>query len=223
MSKWTISRKIAAGFLLVLLQSLSVGVYALWKTAQTSNKLNLISSEYLPENELAAQIEQGLLNARIHFIYFITIQKAGSLGKGWERLQNTEQQLLKLRQLVARSATFRPIRADVDQLCRDFNSYKPALEHVIEMVQRHENQESEYAALLDEVTRLGGAMVDSAGRLSRSGTEAADASARHASARRTTWTLACACLAGLLIGVWLTFGGHTGHCRWPGAGHPGTR
>ena len=205
MPKWTIGRRIAVGFLLVLAQSLSVGVYALWKTAQTSSRLSRISSEYLPENELASQVERGLLNARIHFIYFVTIQKEGSLDKGWARFRDVEQQLPKLQELVAGSSEFAEIRPDVDQLCRDFRSYKPVLEHIIDVVQRHENTGPEFAALINEWARLGGAMVDSAGRLSRRGTEAADESAKQASARRVTIILAIACLAGLVIGVALTF------------------
>lgn len=205
MSKWTIGRRIAVGFLVVLMQSLSVGVYALWKTAHTASQLNLVSSEYLPENELASQIERGLLNARIHFVYFITIQKEGSLEKGWERFHGAEQQLAKLRELVAQSETFAEIRPDVEQLCRDFNRYKPVLEQTVEVVERRANQGAEFAALLNEVTRLGGATVDSAGRLSRRGTEAANESAKEVSARRATVILAGACLAGLLIGLALTF------------------
>ena len=207
MSKWTIGRRIAAGFLVVLIQSLSVGVYALWKTAQTSGRLNLVSSEYLPENQLASQVEQGLLNARIHFIYFVTIQKEGSLDKGWERFRAAEQQLPKLRELVAHSDTFAPIRPDVEQLYRDFDSYKPVLVHIIDVVQRHENSGPEFTALIKEWARLGGAMVDAAGRLSRRGTETANESAKQVStsARKATFILAIACLAGLLIGLALTF------------------
>jgi hypothetical protein len=204
-SQWTIGRKIAVGFLLVLAQSLSVGVYALWKTAQTSSSLSRVSSEYLPENELASQVERGLLNARIHFIYFVTIQKEGSLDKGWARFRDVEHELPKLQELVARSGDFAEIRPDVDQLCRDFQSYKPVLERIIDVVQRRQNTGPEFAALLNEWARLGGAMVESAGRLSRRGTEAADESAKQASARRVTIILAGACLGGLLIGVALTF------------------
>ncbi len=35
-----------------------------------------------PEMQLATKLERDLLNARINFIYFITIQKEGSFDKG---------------------------------------------------------------------------------------------------------------------------------------------
>jgi CHASE3 domain sensor protein len=47
MSHWTIGKKIMVGFLVVLLEALSVGVYGLWVTARNSRNLNLVTSEYL--------------------------------------------------------------------------------------------------------------------------------------------------------------------------------
>jgi len=116
MSEWTIGRKIGVGFLLVLAQALSVGLFGLWMTNRTGNKMNVVSAEYLPESELAIQIERGLLNARINFIYFVTVQKEGSLEKGWERFHSAQQQIPKLQELVNRSNTLADIRPDVEQL-----------------------------------------------------------------------------------------------------------
>jgi len=134
MSNWTIGRKIASGFLLILLQALSVGIFGLWWTNHTASKLNAVSAEYLPETQMATQIEREILNARIHFIYFVTIQKEGALDKGRERFHNAQQQLPKLQALVNSSDSFKGIRPDIDQLSRDFDSYQPVLEHIIGVV-----------------------------------------------------------------------------------------
>src|SRR5215467_13840491 len=150
MSAWTIGKKIAGGFLLVLAQALLVGLFGLWMTNRNSNKLNVVSAEYLPETELAAQIEREVLNARIHFIYFVTIQKEGSLEKGWERFRNAQQELPKLRNLINSSAAFADLRPDVEQLYRDFNSYKPVLERIIDVVQKNQNHGPEFAELIKE-------------------------------------------------------------------------
>ncbi len=168
---------------------------------------NKVFAEYLPETNLASQIERELLNARIHFIYFVTMQKEGSLDKGWDRFRNAQQELPKLQALVNHSDTFADIRPDVDQLCRDFESYKPMLEHIVDVVQTNQNHGPEFTDLIKEWARLGGAMVDSAGRLSRRGSQATDDSARQAAARlhNAAITLAAACVAGLLIGVTLAF------------------
>src|ERR1700690_963822 len=144
MSNWSIGRKIALGLLLVLLQALSVGMFGLWMNRQTAHKLDAVSAEYLPETGLATQVERELLNARIHFIYFVTIQKEGSLEKGWARFRNAEQALPKLRESVSRSEMFAGIRPDVEQLCRDFSSYRPVLERIIDVVQKGQNHGPEF-------------------------------------------------------------------------------
>jgi methyl-accepting chemotaxis protein len=206
MSKWTIGKKLTAGFLLILCPALSIVAYSGWTTWRASNNLQLVSAEYLPESELAIQIERDLLNARIQFIYFVTIQKPGSLDKGWPRFRNAQQQLAKLRVLVAQSGEFAGIRPQVDQLSRDFASYDPALNHIIDVVQRGENHGPEFTALIAEWARLGGAMVDSAGQLSQAGADSAMASTQRlqSNARRDTFALELACLGGLLAGSFLT-------------------
>ncbi|HUO31407.1 MAG TPA: methyl-accepting chemotaxis protein [Bryobacteraceae bacterium] len=206
MSQWTIGRKIAGGFLLVLMLTLSVGLFSLRMTNRTSDKLDVVSAEYLPETELATQIERELLNARIYFIYFVTVQKEGSLDKGWQRFRTAQQELPKLQELVNRSNEFTDIRPDVEQLCRDFNSYKPALEHIIDVVQRNQNHGPEFTDLVKEWARLGGAMVDSAARLSHRGSQATAKSATQGGEQlhKVTTALAWSCIAGLLIGAALT-------------------
>lgn len=207
MSAWTIGRKIGGGFLLVVLLALSIELLTLWTAVRTSNQLNLVSAEYLPETQLAAQIEAELLNARIHFIYFVTIQKEGSLDQGWERFHNAQRELPKLRALVNSSDAFADIRPDVEQLIRDFNSYKPVLDRIVDVVQKHQNHGPEFAALLQEWARLGGAMVDSAGHLGKRGSSATGNSAGLAAAQlhRASAALAGACVASLLLGMALAF------------------
>jgi len=207
MSNWSIGRKIAVGFLLVLMQALSVGMFGLWMTKRTARDLDLVSAEFLPETELATRVERELLNARIHFIYFVTIQKEGSLEKGWVRFRNAEQVLPKLRESVNTAEEFADMRPDVEQLCRDFASYRPVLERIIDVVQKGQNHGPEFADLIKEWARLGGAMADSAGRLSHHGSAATDGSAKEAAQRLHVGTavMAGSCLAGLLIGLALAY------------------
>jgi methyl-accepting chemotaxis protein len=201
MTRWDVRKKVAAGLLLVLFQALAVGVYALLMTARTGQRLSLVSSEYVPEIQLASEIERDALNARIHFIYFVTVQKPGSLEQGWERFRRAEANIPKLQNVMERSAAFAELRREVEQLRLDFNSYRPALDRIITMVQTNENRGPEFAALLSEWARLGGAMVDSAGRLSRSGVAVTDQATKEASSRSTVVILAAACLSGLLVGI----------------------
>jgi hypothetical protein len=205
MSQWTIGRKIAAGFLVVLIQAISVGVYALWMSARDSKRMNQVATEYLPEAELAASLERDLLNARIHFIYFVTAQKPGSLEKGWERFRLAQQELPKLLAVVESSEDFKAIRPDAEQLRRDVEAYVPVLERIISAVQQGQKDGPEFTALLNQWAALGGSMVDSAGRLYRQGVRLTDEWTRQASSQRGTAALAFGCIAGCLIGIALTF------------------
>ncbi len=203
MSQWNIGKKIAAGVLLILVQALSVGMFGLWLSRRTATELNVLASDHLVERSLAAQIERELLNARIYFIYFVTIQKEGTLPKGWERFRNAQRELPKLQEVVNGSTVLGDLRPDVEQLTRDFNSYVPALDHIIGMVQNHQNRGPAFDATMKEWARLGGAMVDSAGRLSQHGSGAADDLIAKASSQMhaATIVLSCGCITALLLGL----------------------
>ena len=206
MSNWTIGKKVSAQLLAILVQALCVSCFGLWISVRTSHKLDVVSSQYLPVAETAGQIEREVLNARIHFIYFVTVQKKGSLEKGWDRFHSAEKEFPKLQQLVAQSEIFAAARPEVEQLGRDIDSYKPVLERIIAVVERNENHGPEFDALLSEWARLGGAMVDSAGRLSRTANQGTNESALQAAVwlHRAAWILAAACSIALFTGVILS-------------------
>ena len=91
----------------------------------------------------------------------------------------------------------------VEQLSYDFLAYEPVLEHIIDVVQTKQNHGPSFDDLLKEWARLGGAMVDTAGRLSHHGSQDTDDSAKQAAAdlHRATMMLGVACVGGLLVGV----------------------
>jgi methyl-accepting chemotaxis protein len=205
MSNWTIGRKIGGGMLLVLAQALCVVCLGVSITLETSHKLNVLSSSYLPVTELAGQVEREVLNARINFIYFVTVQKKGSLEKGWVRFHAAQKDLPRLQELIEHSEVFSDARPQVEQLRKDFDAYQPALERIIDVVQRNENHGPEFEAQLTEWARLGAAMVDSAGKLSHKGDEGTSESAKQSVVQlhRVSMTLAIGCLASLLTGLLL--------------------
>src|SRR5579862_4855165 len=174
LSQWSIGKKIAAGFLAVLIQAISVDVYAVWKSAQSDRRLYLVAAQYLPVTEQAASIERELLNARIQFIYFVTVQKPGSLEKGWERFRNAQRELPGLITAVEKSQAFTDVWPDAERLRQSITEYQPVLERIIDVVQKKQNTGPEFAALISQWAALGGTMVDSAGRLYEHGVRSTD-------------------------------------------------
>lgn len=201
MSRWTIGKKIAAGLLVLLIQAISVGLYALWRSAEASGRLTALESEYLPEAELAASVERELLNARINYIYFVTIQKPGALEQGRERFANAQREIPKLLAMIERTDHFAAIRPDAEQLSRSENAYEAVLERVIGVIERKRNHGPEFTALVNEWAAVGATMVDAAGKLSHQGIEVTEEWARQASRQRDTTALAFGCTAVSLIGI----------------------
>ena len=53
-----------------------------------------------PPVEEAIAFEREILNARINFIYFVTVQKPGALDAGWVRYRNAQGHFDRLVELV---------------------------------------------------------------------------------------------------------------------------
>ena len=190
MKSMTIGQRISLGFATILLLALTGGGVSQWKMTQISNNLKLVSAQYLPVTELSTRVESEFLNARIHFIYFVTIQKKGSLEKGWDQFRNAQKDLAELEKLISKSEALTSCRPLVANLRHDFDSYQPVLEHIIDVVRRNQNSGPDFDALMAEWARIGGSMVDSAGKLSRVGSRGTRESA----------TLATVQLAGAVTG-----------------------
>ena len=173
----------------------------------TATRLSLVSAQYLPLTELATRAEREVLNARIYFIYFVTIQKEGTKEKGWLRFRNARKAEENLEKLIARSDALAGSRPEAALLRGAFDNYQPVLERILDVVTRHENHGPEFDALLIEWARLGGLMVDSAGRLSRLGTARTNEEATQASAqlRLEMTVVAGTSLLAFLVGIAIMF------------------
>lgn len=204
---WAIGKKLICGFMLVVGLVAIQGMVGVVATSGTSADLDVVASDYIAESDLAGRIEREVLNARIYFIYYVTVQRQGSKEKGWEHFGALRAEVPKLQRLVTQSASLAAMRPDVERLESDLNSYEPVLVRILETVDRGQTQGPEFTALLGEWARLGGALTESAGRLSRLGSETARQSAlRTASSLRTVRnTVAAIAVLGLLAGALLAF------------------
>jgi hypothetical protein len=121
------------------------------------------SQSFVPAKKLAAAFERDILNARIHFIYFVTIQKPGTLEKGWGRYNDAESDLTALSALVKQQDELHPLSAPVAKLRADIDAYEPALRATLQMVQAGEFKGPHYDAQVKEWASLGAVMVGDAG------------------------------------------------------------
>jgi hypothetical protein len=123
------------------------------------------SQSFVPAKRLAAAFERDILNARIHFIYFVTIQKPGTQELGWGRYHKADQDLTELTALVNQQDELQVLRAPVAKLRADFNSYDPALHDTLQMVQNGERKGDHYDAQVKEWAARGAIMVGDAGNV----------------------------------------------------------
>ena len=177
----TIGRKIALGFAVIILLGLGGAAVSVIVSEVASNSLAPIDSAFLPAGRMAAAVESALLNARIHFIYHVTIQKDGERERGWKFFRSAEAQLPELERLVGQSPQLEPLNPQTEALRAAMAEYKPVLMQIVQAVDDHQNTTAEFAELRNHWATLGNKMVATAGELSAESNRRAGEASREAS------------------------------------------
>jgi len=138
---------------------------ALYTMKQVLRSQTSHSESFVPAKRLAAAFERDILNARIHFIYFVTIQKPGTQELGWGRYHKADADLTELTALVNQQDELQALRAPVAKLRADFNFYDPALHATLQMVESGERKGDHYDAQVKEWAARGAIMVTDAGNV----------------------------------------------------------
>lgn len=157
--------------------------------------------------EAATSVEQDLLNARIHLIYYVTRQKPGSYDAGWERFRSATRRLPEIPELLRAMPGGESLEGDYGRLAHAEAAYEPVLREIVEMVQRGETSGPRYDELITRWAALGAAMVESAGILRIKASQAVMAMNRSVEATLWNDVLWLASL-GALFGIagWLLIG-----------------
>ncbi len=212
MPRWTLGNKLAAGFAFIIIGACGGGVWSALSTRRASTTMSALARDYLPELGLSTAFEREILNARIFFIYHVTIQKPGALESGWERFRNARALLPELSQRAAASPSLEPLRRPTQKLGADLDQYEEVLHRILAAVQNHQNTGPGFVQLIAEWAGVGGRLVKGAAQLQTLCSDAA-ASSSLARAHEQDWSLiitAVGCLIvatfGALIGWWLSTG-----------------
>ncbi len=203
MTKWTIGKKLAAAFAAIIIALGSAGAISGVVMQHGSHAMTGISHEYLPEMRLATAFESEILNARIFFIYHVTIQKPGALNSGWDHFKKAQELMPQLNAQVAASPELQSLRKPTAELAGDLTAYEASLKDILEIVRTHRNRGRAFDARTKEWARLGGKLVTTAGDLRRVSMERALVSSSDGERTLSSgvfWTVAGCALAGL-IGV----------------------
>jgi methyl-accepting chemotaxis protein len=166
-TNWTIGKRFAAAFAAIILILGAAGMFSALMMRRSSASMTQFAREYLPELRLATAFEREILNARIFFIYHVTIQKPGALNSGWEHFRKARVLMPQLTAQVAASPHLDGLRSQTAELASDLDTYEVSLNKILETVKNRQNEGPAFAALITEWARLGGKLVTSAGNLNR--------------------------------------------------------
>jgi methyl-accepting chemotaxis protein len=165
MKDWSISRRIAFGFVLLLFGLVVLSGLSIYNMQNVVRTESMNSQMLVPADELATGFEREILNARIFFIYHVTIQKPGVLDKGWERFHNAQARQQELQTLVDQHQELGSLRPVVAKMKDDLDVYSVSLQATLAMVQSGVTHGSGYDAQVKDWAAKGAVVVGDAGTL----------------------------------------------------------
>ncbi len=167
MNGWSIARRIASGFALLLLGMVVLAGLSLYNMQNVAHTENSNMSSLAPATVVATAFERELLNARIFFIYYVTIQKPGALEKGQERFRNAQARQQELQTLVTEHQELSAVRPAVAKLKDDLDVYSATLQSTLALVEGGTKSGPEYDAQVKDWAAKGAVMVGDAGDLEK--------------------------------------------------------
>jgi hypothetical protein len=156
---WPISRKISAGFAGVLTMMALLAVMSGLTMRTVMRGEDTQDRSFVPAKQEATNFEREILNARIFYIYNVTIQKPGAVEKGEERFHEAQQRLVALATLVQADDALQEVRPSVAELQQAMKDYEGALRPTLAMVARGERSGPGYDAQVKDWAAHGATLV----------------------------------------------------------------
>jgi hypothetical protein len=204
MKHWSFRRRLVGGLALVLSMTSVLALGCAITMSRTASTMTDLSREQLPEVALATAFEREILNARIQFIYHVTIQKPGAVEAGWVRYRNARALVPKLLARVDSSEALRDLREPTRQMASNLERYDQVLQRILAAVTNRQNSGQAFTDLIAEWADAGAKVVTAAGELQRlCSVDSTKDSAQSASVltNAATWMTAGGILTAVLGGL----------------------
>ncbi len=154
---------LAFGFLMLCLAGLSVlGVLTM---VRVNRGIVDADEEYLPVSQMAGNFERALLNARIHFAYYLTIQKPGSLENGTAKWVEAKTILAKLEERLQTTKLNEELQPLVQKLHRDIQDYEATKQLVTESIANNQWTDPRKTELTTRWAATGAALIATTGKI----------------------------------------------------------
>lgn len=193
-----LSTRIAVGFGIAICFAVAGTVLSTMGMKSASREASETVQTRLPITQQATDFQKDVLTARINFIYFVTVQKPGSLDKGWSYYHEAQKVLEQMKQQVASHPGLEGSRAAVQLVSDRMEIYEPQLQKVIQLTQQGVKGE-EFDRNVSDWAAKGNAMTDAAAKVQQAGADATRESsvATMTQLSRTMLT----CLAFSILGI----------------------
>lgn len=176
MKSWSISRRVTFCLALLLGCMFILAGLSLYNMQNVVRTENVDTQSLNPADVLATDFEREILNARVNFIYYLTIQKPGAIEAGLARLHKAEARQKELLALVDAHAELSAIRPTVSKLKDDMDAYQVGLQASIAMIDKGIKSGPEYDAQVKDWAGRGAVMVADASTVETLCSSASEAS-----------------------------------------------
>jgi methyl-accepting chemotaxis protein len=160
----------------------------------------------LPATRLAQSFQREILEARIGFIYHMTIRKPGALDLGNRHLIKAKALLAELTQLADAHPELTQLRPVCSDTADALSHYQTDLDALLRMVAAGTVSGAEYDASIAAWAKRGGTLVEQAGKAQAVADQLSDTASRQNidSLRSLTLHESLFCLVALLLSVPIT-------------------
>jgi hypothetical protein len=165
-----------SALLIVLFIVAAINICVIWPT---SNLIRDTARIHLPQMQLASNFEREILNARINFVYHITVRKPGALEAGWEHYRKAQNILEQLKQTASQPGQ-EPIREPIERLSAAVEAYNTSLTGILADVANGRNADPNFPETVKNWARLGGGVVDAGAALEQVTTDSVSKQSLHA-------------------------------------------
>lgn len=165
---WTIGKILKTSFGGVVVLILLTGFWTQMSLRTARADLKAVLEVEFPAAELAGAFEREMLNARIQFAYFVTVQRPGTLEAGRGRFEKARE---ILSQLVQRNAAHEGLSEHAEAIRAiqaDFAQYESTMGQAIQAVSTKRNTGPEYDALSLRWAKLGNSLAEGSSNLKNS-------------------------------------------------------
>ncbi len=153
MKNFSLSVKIGMGFGILILIASMLGGLAVWKMKGVKIQAGILSHEYIPELEVANEIERAAMNARLEIRGYALTQEKGYLEKGRESLKALKEHLERAAELQRQSPHLEKLAESLRNMKQAMDEYEKLVDETVQENEKIAKMRSDMDSSAEELTK----------------------------------------------------------------------